>query len=182
MDSYDVRKAANILILGLYPVCRIVQRREWKRVNLPEAPRSRAMHIQEILSNLIRGHFGFNYYYVSLLLYSMRAFGPSSWCHCGCWDDENVGKWLQTMGWSSRWKVWSHGHDFNLPCLFWSHCHATIRQINTPFDQARWEVSSDALSSSKMRLRLVVDVDNCAILASWCGVQRSTIFALPNIT
>jgi hypothetical protein len=31
-------------------------------------------------------------------------------------------------------------------------------------------------------LWLVVDVNNCTIMASWCGVQRSTICALPNIT
>jgi hypothetical protein len=71
MSGYDVRKASAFYgrrtvgtlrfdfgVNLVYRVCRIVQK---EIGNLPEAPRSRAMHIRKILSNLKGGHFGFNY-------------------------------------------------------------------------------------------------------------------------
>ena len=41
-----------------------------------------------------------------------------------------------------------HGPDFDFPRLFWSHLHATIRNIDASFEQGRPEVTCDALSSS----------------------------------
>jgi hypothetical protein len=60
MDSYDVRKATNFLVLvctgyvGLY-------RGRWEPSRGSQVT---AMHIWKILSNLRRGHFGFNYTHI----------------------------------------------------------------------------------------------------------------------
>jgi hypothetical protein len=40
------------------------------------------------------------------------------------------------------------GQDFDLPRLFWSHLHVTIRNVDTSFEQGRSEVTCVALSSS----------------------------------
>ena len=82
-------------------------------------------------------------------------------------------RWVEAFAGKFRAQT-PNGYHFDLPCLFWSHCHSTISQTDW---YIIWSRLSRSVIGCPLKLKdnicsllvACVDVDHSAMVASWCG-------------